>query len=707
MPSFPEIRRWLSLSLFVASGALAAAPSVRTKHVTATVLSSQRSVAQGQSFHVGLFFKIIPHWHVYWKNPGDSGEAPHFEWAFPEGTKSGEILWPSPSRIPFGPLANYGYEDEILFPVSVTVPENFSGKSFPVKLEANWLVCREECVPERGRFEISVPVGAAAPAEDESLFSYTLENIPQPVAELGASYEALDDTRLRVHVPLDKLGVKREDFSFELFPREGLFEAGVAHETAHDARALNFTLTLTPQALKLPENLGFVLKATALKTDQPSIALEFETEAPAAAGAVEAPETGGGFWFALFGAFLGGLLLNLMPCVLPVLSLKAFSVLKGRENAQASLKAEGLAYVFGILLSFWALAGLLLALRASGEALGWGFQLQNPVFVQSMILLFVALSLNFFGVFEIGQGLQAWGGRISTGESKATLRSSFLSGVLATLIATPCTAPFMGSAVGVALAMPASLSLLVFTSLGAGMALPVFVIYFFPSSLKALPRPGAWMESFKQFMGFPMLATAVWLLWVYGLQTDLDALVRLLFALLVLALMGWILGRFARSAKKVVALVATFALFLFLTIPLFRASPLAAFGTASKSDTRSEYSGLEHEAYSRERLEDLLREKRPVYVDFTAAWCLTCQVNKRIVFPDAEVRKLFAQKKIMILKGDWTDKNPALLAELERFGRSGVPLNLYYDPQKPQDPVVLPSVLRAQTVIDAMRQASP
>lgn len=693
------------LFISISAQSLLAASVVTTPHVKATLLSSHKTVVPGQTLHIGLFFKIIPQWHVYWTNPGDSGEAPHFSWTLPSGVNVGPTLWAAPTRIPLSILANYGYEDEILFPSLVKVPKDFVGKTIPVKLDATWLVCQEECIPEKGSFDLEIAVGTAAAASDDaSVFSQTLESVPQSFEDLGASYESVDASRVRLHVPLGNLGVKRADFMFEVFPKnDGLFEAGVLHETAHDDQQLRFVLTLTPQVVKLPQTLGFVLKATSLKLEQPSVAIEFES-----VPSVDAPVAAGGFWWALLGALVGGLLLNLMPCVLPVLSLKAFSVLKGRDAAEGSLKAEGLAYVFGILISFWALAGLLLALRASGEALGWGFQLQNPVFVLAMIVLFVALSLNFFGLFEIGESLQAWSGRFSTGDAKkGAVRSSFFSGVLATLIATPCTAPFMGSAVGLALALPAIQSLAIFTSLGVGMALPVFLIYFFPATLKALPRPGAWMESFKQFMGFPMLATALWLLWVFGLQTDLDAVVRLLFALVVLALGGWIAGRFAKSWKKSAALVFVFVGFILLLLPLLRSSGTPS-SQAKKSVSRSDYSGLEHEPYTRARLDELLlREKRSVYVDFTAAWCLTCQVNKRIVFPDGEVQKLFTDRKIAILKADWTDRNPLLLAELERHGRSGVPLNLIYNPKKPQDPIVLPSLLSPSMVTDAIRQSSP
>lgn len=371
------------------------------------------------------------------------------------------------------------------------------------------------------------------------------------------------------------------------------------------------------------------------------------------------------------------------------------------------MRADGIAYTLGVMVSFWALAALLLFLRSGGEALGWGFQLQNPIFVLAMTLLFVLLSLNFFGVFEFGHSFQAWIGRKAPRKNTQTdgsVSGSFMSGVLATLIATPCTAPFMGSALGFAFTLPALQALLIFTVLGFGMALPILLLSFYPKALKILPKPGAWMEHFKKFMGFPMLATATWLLWVYSNQTDSDSVIRFIFTSLAMSLAFWIYGSFRSSWKRHLFFVISLTLSAFLAMPL-----LTQPSNSNTSSHRSsnDYSGLAYESFSQERLDELLSEGRPVYVDYTASWCLICQVNKRVVFPDADVQSLFKAKNIMILKADWTDKNESILRALESFGRSGVPLNVYYSPQSPEKPHILPSVLRPQTVIDAISQASP
>jgi thiol:disulfide interchange protein DsbD len=692
--------RIVSLLLLSLSAATYSATRVSTPHLSAEFVSSRKSVSPGEEFYAGVLFKIIPEWHIYWKNPGDSGEAPRFKWKLGADATASEIFWPAPKRIPLSVLANYGYEHEILLPVKMRAPSTTAGR-MTVELEAEWLVCKEECIPEKGRFATEIEVGESrAEADHAQLFENTLSSVPRSIEVTGAFYTGSPSEGVQVHLPLAPFNLSLEEARFEIFPtNDGVFEAGQAFVENHAADALEFRLTTSAQTLSLPERMGFVLTATPLVDGGVPVSFEFTL-----AKGVAASRESIGFWWALVGAFIGGLLLNLMPCVLPVLSLKAFSVLSSYKDKSSSLKREGLAYAAGILVSFWVLAGLLLLLRAGGEALGWGFQLQNPVFVLAMFWLFVVLSLNFFGVFELGEALQAWSGRVSSKGESSGAAASFMSGVLATLIATPCTAPFMGSAVGLALALPALQSLLIFTSLAVGMALPVLVIYLRPSLLSALPRPGAWMESFKQFMGFPMLATALWLLWVYGLQSGLDSVVRALFAALALALLLWTSGRFASSKKKLVFVAVLVAAFVSLAWPLVALPEKST----SQSSAKGDYSGLEYEAYSRERLEKaLLDEKRPVYVDFTAAWCLTCQVNKRVVFPDPDIQELFRKKRILILKGDWTDKNPSLLAELERFGRSGVPLNLYYEPSKAESPHVFDSLLRPAVVLDAIRQASP
>lgn len=679
----------LKLFLFylVAHNAFSAT-KVNTPHLTASLLSSHQTLEAGESFHVGLFFEIEPEWHIYWKNPGDSGEAPRYKWKHPQNIVLSDIKWPSPKRIPLSILANYGYEKKILLPVEVKVPKSFKDSSLKLQLDAEWLVCKEECIPEKASFEISLPLGKASLNSPHSeLFKNTLNSIPSVSKIFRSHHFSLDSNLLRLSI--FKSSDTQNTFAnadWEIFPiNDGVFEAGTPPVFSEDENSLNLDFVLTPQTLTVPQELDFHLK-----TDTP---IEFTSQLKMDS----TQNTSSKFWWALLAAFFGGLLLNLMPCVLPVLSLKAFAILKNK-NQTHKLKSEGLAFGFGVLISFWLLAGLLILLRSGGEALGWGFQLQNPLFVILMAWLFVILSLNFFGVFEMGQSIQSWVGRKGISQESGWSHS-FGSGVLATLIATPCTAPFMGTAIGFALTLPAYQSLVIFTLLGLGMAFPILLLSFFPTSLKFLPSPGAWMVSFKQFLGFPMLATAVWLLWVYGQQTDLDSVARFLFSSLSIAVIFWIVGRFARSWKRLLVIIFMLILSVWLALPLLRSSPSVSIKSSSK---HGDYSGLNYESYTPQKLNELLENQKAVYVDFTAAWCLICQVNKRVVFGDSAVQEIFKEKDIVILKADWTDKNETILKELEKYGRSGVPLNLYFSPKSPKAPVVFPTLLRPQTVIDAV-----
>jgi thiol:disulfide interchange protein/DsbC/DsbD-like thiol-disulfide interchange protein len=669
--------------------------TVHTPHVQARILSAQKNIVAGQTLQVGLYFKIIPHWHVYWKNPGDSGESPVFDWK--NSTPSlefQEILWPIPQRIKLGPLANYGYENSVLFISPVQIPESLGDKkNISISLSATWLVCQEECIPESGEFQLSLDVHphTSEASEHSLLFNETLTQIPQRV-ESQQSFHQHSQRKFFLELALSELGISPEQYSFEVFPANlGIFEAGFDTLYKIENEILHAEFLLSAQTQEVPSQLDFLLVAQNIHALPDVFGIELSSSDS------RKDQVSLSFWLAILGAFLGGLLLNLMPCVLPVLSLKAFSIIKGAANP-LRLRKEGLAFTFGVLLSFWTLAGLLLLLRASGEALGWGFQLQNPVFVLSMSLLFIVMSLNFFGVFEMGHSLQSWAGRFSPKKTEGLL-SAFLSGILATIIATPCTAPFMGSALGFALTLNAAQSLSIFSVLAIGMALPILLLSWIPALTKFLPKPGAWMESFKQFLGFPMLATALWLLWVYGQQQNLDAVIRALFGALSLAIIFWS-TRLKKGIGKYLALILGLALSLGLLWPLFYNASTQDSTTSTQAI--NSYYGLETAPYSSETLQQARNEGRKIYVDFTAAWCLICQVNKRLVFPDTEVQNYFREKNVLILVADWTDKNASLLVELEKFGRSGVPLNLIYLPQR-EEAYVLPTVLRPRLVLDALQ----
>ncbi|MBY0274884.1 thioredoxin family protein, partial [Candidatus Binatia bacterium] len=416
--------------------------------------------------------------------------------------------------------------------------------------------------------------------------------------------------------------------------------------------------------------------------------------------------TAGSTWLALVLAFVGGLLLNVMPCVFPVLSIKVLDFVRQAGGEAAVLRRHGWLYAAGVLLSFWVLAGALLALRAGGEGLGWGFQLQSPAFVVVLIFVLAALALSLLGVFELGLGVASLAGRVGQGDG---LGGSFATGVLATLVATPCTAPFMGPALGWALTQPALQAMLVFTALGAGMALPYVVLCLVPGWLRLLPRPGPWLETFRQAMAFPLLATAVWLLWVLGLQAGSDAIAATLAGLLLLAVGLWLRGRFAgleRPARtRRLAHVAALGLALagLATALAARGSAPADAGVAGSGDARpTDAYGIPWRTYSRAVLDELRAAGTPVFVDFTAAWCLTCKVNEHVVFSSQDVRDAFAARDVAMLRADWTSRDDEITQALASFGRSGVPLYVLYGAGR--EPIVLPSVLTRGMVLDALQK---
>ena len=400
------------------------------------------------------------------------------------------------------------------------------------------------------------------------------------------------------------------------------------------------------------------------------------------------------FFAALVFAFVGGLILNLMPCVFPILGVKILGFVRDAHNDTRILRAQGLLFLTGVLLSFWALAGLLLALRAGGEALGWGFQLQSPGFVTALSILFLLMALNLFGVFEIGTSVQVLAGNVSA-RRRGIFGEALLSGVLATLVATPCTAPFMGTALGYTLAQSPLVALVVFTALALGMAAPVVLLSWFPAALRWLPKPGAWMTAFRQFMAFPLLATVVWLAWILGAQRGNDAVLHLFVGLVLVAMAAWVYGRWAMFGSKL-GYVGTLALIaggVVLAWPDDAAVARAASSAGTDPIVAVKPGELPWQPYSKARLEELLAAGKPVFVDFTAAWCITCQVNKRIALHNEDVVHGFAELGIVPLKADWTTQDPAITAALAEFNRNAVPLYVMYAPKNPAGPIVMPEVL--------------
>ncbi|MCP5288304.1 MAG: thioredoxin family protein [Burkholderiaceae bacterium] len=682
-----------AFALLGCSAASAASPSavVVTPQVrTELVVHAPDGVVPGRTIALGLLIDHQPGWHTYWKNPGDAGLPTTFAWTLPAGVSAGEIAWPTPQRVPLGPLMNYGYDGRLLLPVPISIPPGFAAEALEIALRAEWLVCKDICIPEGGEFALRVPARAAS-ASHAAEFDAAKAAIPVTLPDAAASAEVAAGA-LKLRVTGLPPSWKGRELAF--FPEVG----GVIHNAAlprarWDGEAWLAELPLDPQRSAGPSTIPAVLTAPgAIAGVQIEVAVAGEW--PAVGAAAAAPSSGAaasagqdgaggpappgaaaasgalGLPLALLFAVAGGALLNLMPCVFPVLSLKVLGFAQ-HAGERARLLAGGLAYAAGVVVSFLALAGLLLALRAGGEQLGWGFQLQSPLVVAALAALFTIIGLNLAGVFEFGQMLPD---RLATMQLRHPLADSALTGVLAVAVAAPCTAPFMGAALGFAVTLPAPQALAVFGALGIGMALPYLAASAWPALARALPRPGPWMATFKGLMAFPMFATVVWLIWVLGQQAGIDAVAALLGTLVALAFLAWGLGGVAHARRTRSALGGVGALLLAAalawTLPALRSDAGAAMAAADG----------DWQPWSAERVAAATGSGQAVFVDFTAAWCVTCQFNKRTTLADARVDAAFAERRVLRLRADWTRRDDAITAELARLGRSGVPVYALYAP---------------------------
>jgi thiol:disulfide interchange protein len=682
----------LLVALPVALPVWAAGSVVTTPQVKAELVAqAPEGVVAGKPLQLGLLIEHQPHWHTYWKNPGDSGLPTTFEWKLPAGFTAGEIEWPTPQKLPIGPLLNYGYEGRLLLPVTVKVPEGFAGDTLAVKLHADWLVCKEVCIPESGEFELAVPARAAT-AGHAAEFQAAAARLPQQVAGAQASAKLEGD---KLVVRIAGLPAAWQGQALEAFPETaGVLQNAAKPETAWQGGEWQARIAVDPQRSASPQAMPVVLTRAGAPAGL-RVDVKMTTPWPAVAEAAPLPSLGAGtvatpaapaetrgLGLVLLFALAGGLLLNLMPCVFPVLSLKVIGFASAAHDRRRLL-AGGFAYTAGVVLSFVALAGLLLVLRAGGEQLGWGFQLQQPAVVAALAVLFTLIGLNLAGVFGLGNVLpSSW----ASAQARHPLVDALLTGVLAVAVASPCTAPFMGASLGAAVTLPAPQALAVFAALGLGMALPYLAASAWPALARALPRCGVWMQHFKTLMAFPMFATVVWLVWVLGQQAGIDGAAALLATLLAVAFAAWALGSptlgpkarrgFGALAVMLLAAAAIWAL------PALREGPSAATRTAEG----------DWEPWSAARVQELAAQGRPVFVDFTAAWCVTCQINKRTTLQRAEVKEDFARHRVALLRADWTRRDPAITAELARLGRSGVPVYALYAPGS-KGPSVLSEIL--------------
>jgi thiol:disulfide interchange protein DsbD len=671
---------------------------VTTDQVRAELVAhAPQGVSAGQPLWLGLAIEHQPHWHTYWKNPGDSGLPTTLQWTLPDGFQAGEIAWPTPSRLPIGPLMNHGYEGRLLLPVKVEVPAGFAADTLNVKLRADWLVCKDVCIPEGGDFALDIPTRSAVAARAAD-FEAAFAAVPRKLTDVTVKASVVSEG---FALEVSGLPAAWSGKAIEFFPEApGVLDNALPRKASWDGERWTLRVPLSDQRVDAPARMDAVLVAAG---ESVGVRVGFDiagtwpapgmAPTPAAAATPAAPGATSplGLGLALLFALIGGAILNLMPCVFPVLSLKVLGFAAHADDRRAHA-IGGLAYTAGVVLSFVALAGVLLALRAGGEQLGWGFQLQSPAVIAVLAALFTLIGLNLAGVFEFGSVLPS---SLASLQAKHPVLDSLLTGVLAVAVASPCTAPFMGASLGLAVTLPAIQALAVFAALGLGMALPYLVASLWPAAARMLPRPGAWMARFKVLMAFPMFATVIWLVWVIGQQTGIDGAAALLAVLLALAFIAWALGtpglgRMARASFGVLGALGLAAALSWM-LPSFHAS-------AATGPTRSAEAGWE--PWSAQRVAELRAAGKPVFVDFTAAWCVTCQYNKRTTLSDAGVMADFAARGVVLMRADWTRRDPAITAALAGFGRNGVPVYALYGSDGP--PQILSEILSVREVREAL-----
>lgn len=689
----------LALALLAPAPLLAAeSAAVTSPRVTATLLSSRDAVAPGERFQVALTQKLAPGWHSYWQNPGDSGEATRIEWTLQEGVKAGAIQWPAPKAIRVEPLVNFGFEDNVVLPVEITVPANAKpGETLTLSAKATWLVCEKICIPEEGAFTLDLPVAPAGTIDTaaEARIDEARAALPKPAGFTG-KLTAKGEDRLALALPPLPAGASNIHF----FP---VLDTLIEH--AAEQPVENGTLTLTRStAFKVgtPTTEGVLTfeeggskRALALSAEvEPALLQAVAAPAQAPARVMLPPPTEDlTLLLALAFAFAGGLILNLMPCVLPVLFIKALGFAQVAQASRSEVRQQGLLFLAGVLATFFVLASAVIALGAS-----WGFQLQSPPLVILLAVLMTLVGFNLIGAFEIGGRLQGVGDGLA---SRSGPVGAFMTGALAVVVATPCTAPFMGAAMGYALTQPPAAALSIFMALALGFAAPVVALSFAPGLLRLLPKPGRWMIVLKQAFAFPMFATAIWLIWVATMQAGADGALAALVAILIAGFALWLTGVTRGSGRALRAVAAAVALLL--------VGATSAFVLDSATPSPQPTAEADADApgvWSPARVAELQGQGKPVFVNFTAAWCITCLANDRVALSRQEVKDAFAKLGVAYLKADWTNRDAMIAGTLAEYGRAGVPLYLFYPGTKGAQAEVLPQLLTPETVVSAAQRAA-
>jgi thiol:disulfide interchange protein len=694
MPLFrlTRILTWLlCLSALAVASARAQDPASLMK---VALLAEPAAIAPGEPFTVGIRLSLKQHWHTYWRNPGDSGEPAQVTWTLPQGFATSDLEWPAPSVIQVGPAVSFGYEGEAMLLARITPPRDAKpGTSIDLAAHISYLVCEKICIPGEASVALTLPVTekSAQSQANNPAFDAARDKLPQPSpwrATFGADAKAITLSLQAEQLRGDAIR------SATFFPHDNtLIDNSAPQVLQTDGPITRIAIERSQIAKVMPQRIDGVL---VLEEDVGGKSARHAFAIEAMPSAAAAGEGGLTLLYAVALALIGGIILNLMPCVFPVLSIKILHLTQHQAETPRRVRLHGVAYALGILTCFTALASVLYGLRAGGTEVGWGFQLQSPLVVATLAFVLFALGLSLSGILTVGASLTRVGGNRLL--QQGGLTGSFFAGVLATVVATPCTAPFMGASIGFALLQPFAVGLAVFLALGFGLALPFLLLAFVPALQRVLPRPGPWMETLKQFLAFPLYATVAWLVWVLSFQVGLSGLLVALAGLVLIAFGAWAYGQSqarsqlpARAFQGVAAVSIAAIVALVFAIDLQRPAAITAQDTSARS-----------EAFSQQKLDTLLASGQPVFVNMTAAWCITCLVNERTALSADVVRAAFTGKGIAYLKGDWTNRNPEITRLLGTFGRSGVPLYVLY--RGGREPVVLPQILTQSVVLDALGQ---
>jgi len=695
--------------------------SAEENPVSINLVAEPESIQPGKPFWLGLRLNIDKNWHAYWKNPGDAGMAPVVTWNLPEGFQVGPFLWPTPERFSLGSSVGFGYEGETILLAEITPPANFSEKMAPIGADVRWVVCSSDtCLPGESEASLQLPVSQKQPLADshqKAFFQQARSLMPKPWTAIKVERkDRLIELTFNEHEDVQKaeffpelstavdyssepLLQKQSSDQFALVLRENgnvnHVKGILALHTAKGVKSYSIDASISPSS---EEHIIGMAENGLLKSD---------TQSPT----IDSPQVfEGGVPLAIILAFVGGLILNLMPCVMPVMSFKILSFVKLAGESRRLIFRHGLAFSGGVLLSFWVLAALLLALQAYGRSVGWGFQLQEPLFVAVLAALLFTFALSLFGLFEMGTSLISVAGQAQQASGHSKLFSSFFSGVLATAVATPCTGPFLGSAVGFAVTLPAIQAMLIFTALGVGMSFPYLLLSAYPSLLRFVPKPGPWMLVFKELMGFLMLASVIWLVWVFGAQTNTFAISFLLAGFFLFAIAGWIYGRWAtplhKKLTRTISILIAAAFFGFggyLLVMSTSSQVEKLGGSSSQAKIEANMTAGAWEEFSPERVAELRQKGIPVFIDFTAKWCLICQANHLVLTAD-EVEEKFNSLGVVRMKADWTKRDSIIADELKKLGRNSVPLYVLYGVDTKASPIILPQILTPEIVIGSLKQ---